>query len=338
MSNDSRNYGLDALKILLTLFICVLHTLKRGGILSSSTSVSFCIFWLIETFAFCAVDGYALISGYVSNCTKVNYKRIIHLWLIVFFYSFVITVVFSLFHIGPSLSLGSMVEHFFPILYCEFWYMTAYFPLFFFMPIINKTINSLNDKEAKYLFLSLIIIFSCFGTVQDNYLNGGYHFLWISILFVIGSLIKKLHLFEKIETSKMIIIYIICNIVSWLTKVITGSEDLISYISPTILLSAITLLIVFSRLKPNKHFVSFIVPLTTGVYLFQCNSIVWSLLDKRFVFVSEMNPLLGVFTVLILALVIFLSGGLVDFLRQKLYILLKIDSFSRVSSIRLIML
>jgi len=45
-----------------------------------------------------------------------------------------------------------------------------------------------------------------------------------------------------------------------------------------------------------------------------------------------MNPLLGVFTVLILALVIFLSGGLVDFLRQKLYILLKIDSFSQKTS------
>ena len=89
--NAMRNYGIDLYRIVLTFFICMLHVLGQGGILgvSEDGTALFGIVWLLETSAYCAVDGYGLISGYNAKEKGQNFTRIICLWFQVFFYSFV---------------------------------------------------------------------------------------------------------------------------------------------------------------------------------------------------------------------------------------------------------
>ena len=89
--NAKRNYGIELLRLVLMFMVCVLHTLGRGGILNESAggSVQYNVFWFLEILSFCAVNGFALISGYTASDRPRKYEKIVEMWIQVFFYSFV---------------------------------------------------------------------------------------------------------------------------------------------------------------------------------------------------------------------------------------------------------
>ena len=62
-----KNYGIDALRVLAMFMVTILHILTQGGILNASGRFTsqYEAGWLLQTMAFCAVNVYALISGYV---------------------------------------------------------------------------------------------------------------------------------------------------------------------------------------------------------------------------------------------------------------------------------
>ena len=74
--------------------------------------------------------------------------------------------------------------------------------------------------------------------------------------------------------------------------------------------------------------IKIIAPLTFGVYLFQNNRIIWNILKDLFVFVKNYNVIVIVILVFILALVIFIIGAIVDFLRIKLFKIMRINKIS----------
>ena len=68
MKNE-RNYGIDLLRIVLMYMVCILHTLGCGGVLAACTegTTPHKVFWLLEILSYCAVDAFALISGYTAT-------------------------------------------------------------------------------------------------------------------------------------------------------------------------------------------------------------------------------------------------------------------------------
>lgn len=328
MIKEMRNSGLDCFRILLTLFVCVIHVLGQGGILKSTSLLKCDIYWLINVFAYCAIDGYALLSGYASNSTKLNLKRIINLWFEIIFYSLVLSIIINAIQNNVAFNVKELTKCCMPILFNKYWYMTAYFPLFFLTPIINKGIEKIQIKDAKYLLAILIIMFSFLGTIRDNYVSDGYHFLWLLVLFVIGALLKKLNLFEKTSSKKLLCYYLLSIIISWIPLLLFDNKILISYISPTVLFACICLLTFFSRLNCNNKIVNLLYPLTTGVYLFQNNEIIWNILANRFIFVAEYSIFFGLISILFLSLFIFITGCVIDYIRIILYKILKIDALS----------
>lgn len=125
MENGKRNYGIDLLRLVLMFMICVLHTLGHGGILPAFPAGSFGynFYWLPETLCYCAVDAFALISGYTAReGKKQNYARITEMWLQVFFYSFVITALLTVFGINDTFSVKEMIKCALPVCFGKFWY------------------------------------------------------------------------------------------------------------------------------------------------------------------------------------------------------------------------
>lgn len=96
----NRNYGVDLLRIVSMIMIVVLHTLGHGKLLESVdvSSGKYWILWLMETMAYCAVNCYGLISGYVGYGKKFKLRNIIQLWIEVIFYSVSISIAFKLFY------------------------------------------------------------------------------------------------------------------------------------------------------------------------------------------------------------------------------------------------
>ena len=84
---NEKNYGIDALRILSMFMVTILHVLTQGGILNASGRFTsqYEVVWLLQTMAFCAVNVYALISGYVWVYAKYRYRNLMELWLQVFF-------------------------------------------------------------------------------------------------------------------------------------------------------------------------------------------------------------------------------------------------------------
>ena len=82
-TRKQRNYGIDLLRMIAMLMVVILHILGKGGVLQAAPplSIRYETAWLLETAAYCAVDCYALISGYVGFGTRCRYADLAALWL-----------------------------------------------------------------------------------------------------------------------------------------------------------------------------------------------------------------------------------------------------------------
>lgn len=326
-----RNLGIDLYRIVLTFMICVLHTLGQGGLLASNApgTLYFRIFWLLETAAYCAVDGYALISGYTAKEKDFDLKRISSLWIQVFFYSFIMSFVVSACGLKGDMSTKAIILSSFPASSEAYWYFSAYIPLIILEPFLVKGLKNIDDEGLKTLFVVIVVIFSLSGLVSDAYKTQvGYSFIWLTLLFILGYIIKRLGMFEKWSNKKLLLGSFITVFLSWGLMAINGNDKLISYISPTIVFDGIFLMVMFARFKPNAKFVKALAPLTFGIYLFQNNRIMWSTLKDLFLFVNDLNVFAIVPVVLLLGLAIFLAGTVVDFLRMQLFKVIKADKLA----------
>ena len=89
VNKAARNHGVDLLRIIAMIMIVGLHFLGQGGVLESVSTGTAQYFtaWCAEAFFMCAVNIYALISGFVGiNARRTKYSRLASLWLLVEFY------------------------------------------------------------------------------------------------------------------------------------------------------------------------------------------------------------------------------------------------------------
>ncbi len=173
---------------------------------------------------------------------------------------------------------------------------------------------------AKKSFIVLFVLFSAMGIFKDPFgMKQGYSAIWLMVLYCIGALAKKIKLFESRKSGTLILLWLACVFVTWWFHVFKGDKILTNYISPTVLMSGLIMVILFSRLNLKGNIIRKLSPLAFGIYLFQLNSIIWNnILKEAFVFVASKNIVTGVCYAFILAFMIFLGGIIVEFIRTKL--------------------
>ncbi len=315
-----RNHGIDFLRLVLMYMVCIMHTLGQGGVLDSfeKGTMGYNIFWLLEVICFCAVDGFAIISGYVASEKKPKYDKLINMWFQAFFYSFIITAIFFVVGVKPTWGLKDIIKSAFPVTFNKFWYFTSYFALFFAIPVINKFFFSIDKNTARKYLIVIAVLFSLMETLEGVFkTNGGFSVMWLIVLYCIGLLAKRAELFARQKTGVLIALWIACIIFTWGTLVLADAMLLISYVSPTILMSGLLMVIIFSRMPIKGKFVSKLSPLAFGIYLFQLNEVIWGTYIKNaLTFVGAKNIMLGTVCVLAGASVIFVCGLLVEALRS----------------------
>ena len=98
-----RNYGIELLRIVAMLAVCLLHILGQGGILAKTVkySLRYELVWFMEIAAYCAVNCYALISGYVGVGSKYKYSKLGYICLQALFH-IVWIFILSLFILPPK--------------------------------------------------------------------------------------------------------------------------------------------------------------------------------------------------------------------------------------------
>lgn len=273
---NKHHYGLDLLRIISMFMIVITHVLGKGGLRSSvegQADAYFITTWAIQVFVYGAVNCYALISGYVGLYSHYRYSKLLSVWVQVFFYTFGMTLVFAL--LGFPVSLTNWRQALFPIVSGNYWYMTAYFGLLIFMPMINSGLKAMSDRQLKRLVILMLTIFSLVPALMNNRvaefsLSKGFEMTWLIILYIIGAYLRRIDL-EVFKTRYLVMTYLLSLIATYVMKFMIGNIWY-WYVSPTLTLGAIALFILFAKMtiQPNSLLWSFILlvsPTTLGVYL-----------------------------------------------------------------------
>ena len=345
-----RNYGIDLLRILSMIMIVTYHILLHGGILSNSEPYSLhnSLAWLLEIAATCAVNMYALISGYVGYGRKHRTANIIYLYFQVIFYTVLTTGIFMI--LKPELVGAKMIiQAVFPFAYDDvYWYFSSYFCLFFFMPALNLMLDKFEKGTMQKLVIGLFIIYSILPTLFHSDFgktNKGYSSLWLAVLYLAGAYIKKYGVPFRYKKWKNLLGYAGCVVITWgvkigielaADKVLHTTKDgnlLGSYTSPTIVLCAVFLLLFFEKLECGKlltKWIQFFAPLSFGVYLFHEEPLIRkTFMAGRFSGYLTLNPVVMIIAVIGTALGIWLFASMIDKVRLMLFELLKIKQLSR---------
>ena len=334
----SRSYGIDLLKSVSMYMVVILHILGVGGILAASTPGSWAgaAAWYLETLNMCAVNCFGLVSGYVLCRGHYRRSRLLSLWLRVVLESFVITAVFAAFKAGSVLT-DDWLRVFTPVIHNVYWYFTAYFALFFFVPYINKMIAALSNKEKLSLSISIVLVFVFINdaTSADIYfLHGGYSFLWLLCLYLLGACMRSIEIRQNLNKYWFLAAYFICSSISFAAMKLLDSQAAIAYTSPFTLFSAMLLLLFFRRLEIRSpraiKFISMLARTSFGVYIIHTQRLIWIyFLTDRFVPYLKL-PIPAMLVVVILtAAAIYSVCTLGDWLAEKFFKLVHIERLER---------
>lgn len=348
--HSERNHGIELLRIFAMLLAAVLHILKKGGVITASEGnlAAYSTVWLLEAAAYCAVNCYALISGYVGYSDRpkpLRLARCIELWLQVVFYSVIITTVYCIAGVG-FVGVSDFADAFLPVTSKQYWYFTAYIGMFFFIPLLNALVRRLNRRALVSLCIMLIAVFSLYDTFASFWkkdplaLVGGHSPLWLGVLYISGAAMKKLRVPESMSSKKALLIYASAAVFTALFK-ITG-DRLLRFVpgslfvrdtSPTVLLCAAALLVAFARFKPCRKLTEFAVlfaPAAFGVYLLHVSPLVFEhVIGNRFAFIGRLPFPLLPFAVLASAGVILAVGLAADKVRILLFKALGVPKLCR---------
>lgn len=336
-----RNHGIDLLRIISMFMVVVLHVLGQGGILHHTSPLTFIgeLLWGIEIACYCAVNIFAIISGYVGLNAKHKYSNLIYLSLQLIFYAVLVTgaELIILLRTNSTISWVSILNHLIPSVQ-SLWYFSAYFCLFFFMPILNVIVNNTPRNILKTVGIFIFLIFCCYTQLTTRVINleDGYSFLWLAILYVVGGYMAKYKPLEHWSAIKSFFGYIACIALTILSRIIghiyIGRIGiLVSYTSPTIVFSSIFLVNMFSQLHLNAkviNVISTLSPLAFGVYLIHCQPFIFGKMTNLFAWVAAEPFYYAIFLVLGIALAIFIICVLIDWIRFLLFKICKIKNLS----------
>lgn len=341
-----RNYGIDLLRIVAMLMVTVLHVQGHGGVLEAA--IGGAVYWayLLEAAAYCAVNCYGLISGYVGAGQRWRPAAFLALWCQVAFYSVGLTALDGVLHPG-TVGAAELIRAAMPITFqgVDYWYFTAYAGVFFMMPLLNHILRTMPPRRLLGGCLVLVAGFSLLPTLlrQDVFvLREGYTALWLAVLYLVGGCCKQCGLLAGRKPRTLLLVYAGAVLLSWGQpfvrdflndrlplyaklgeRILEADANWLSYTSPTVLAAAVALLVLFAgmSLPPLLQKVTaFAAPLSFSVYLIQNHpAVLASLMKGRFAAYAALPGPLLIPAVVGTAAGIYLVCLLLDALRAALF-------------------
>lgn len=334
----TRKSNLELLRILAMFFIVLHHLIVHGmrnvGYLPYPFEI-ICLnkqipLILLNSFAVVSVNCYVLISGYFGIIpTK---KKLWNLFTLCVFYSVGHYLVYAF--LFDSFPLRPFISSLFPFSHNQgLWFVTCYIGLFFISPLLNASVGYLNGKkEIEWIMVlgGLAIITFYFGYLWGTELNyDGYNLVNFIFLYMIGRYLYVKNKFLKINNIYMIGTYIICTFITAslgvLFLIYKERADYLfywvwRYNSPFVILGAIALFLFFNSLKVCSKKVNYIAASTFSVYLIHENYHVKMILYNNVNdILSNMNIVIMMVCLVVLALFIFIGCLVIDFIRRYLF-------------------
>ena len=350
-------YQIDLLRILAVFYVLILHTLGHGGVVKPSMrgSHQYAVSCAMEIWAYCAVNIFALISGYVGFRGQdaqpdlrfgSRFKKYLRLWLEVAFYAIVPSLVIFIFLPG-TVSVRDILAACFPVTTGQYWYFSAYTGLFLLTPVLNAALNALDTAYLKRLVVIIVLVFSAYGSAMSRFsLGSGYSVIWLVLLYLCGGAVRKIRLqreqagaIEKQGSGKICLFCFAGIAVCWAAAFAWLMMDghfsffdntvertaMMSYTAFTVTAAALLHLILFANLrikKPAGKESLLGLLLRAGgkssfaVYLLNTQPAIWKLTADKFLFLSTAHTYTIVTVTLGFALVFLIAATAADQARR----------------------
>jgi surface polysaccharide O-acyltransferase-like enzyme len=335
-SNETaiRDSNFELLRIILISMIICLHYFKYGGALHTliPSDSNYCFAYGLESLFIIAVDCFILITGYYQINGKFKFKKIIDLWAQVIFYSITISSVFWFTGL-ESVNTSTILQAFFPVITGTYWFVTVYIVLYLFSPFINIAIQNINKKDHKKLILVSAVFFVILPSINFTYFTDdiGYSLYNFFFLYCVGAYIKKYD-FPVKNLTYFLFGYLVCSflVFSGVTfiRTFSGTPDYFftdpwNYNFIFVELGAFCLFMVFKNIRIQSPTINFIATSVFGTYLISNHPFVLGVLYSRILHCADYYySSLFVRHMLFSGLSVLVSCLIIDFFRQKLFLLL----------------
>ena len=266
----TRNYGIDLFKIFAMFMVTVYHVIGHGGVLRGveGKTFSYEAVTLLRILGCCAVNCFAMASGYVQVESQHRYRRLVPLHLRVLFYSVTITAGAYILSRG-AVGEGAVIRAFFPASFRSYWYYTAYFGLFFLIPFMNEAMHRLDRKSLRRMVVTLLILFTSVPYITRSpifSLEDGYSLLWLCTMYLLGAYLRKIDGISHISTKMAWALLALSLVAAWISRPIVAFAGIVfsgspgqntswfafSYLSPATVLRSVALLILFAKIQIRK--------------------------------------------------------------------------------------
>lgn len=338
-----RESNYELLRILCMLMIIAFHTFRYIPV-SDFTPWQTALFHAVRWYGLLGVNCYLLISSHFLIGRASSPGKILPLICQTAFYCLLALlgrIIYALATGKGNTLLQDILDSeldalFSPFWANRYWFVTAYLFLWLLLPVYNKLLTTLSEKQYQrfILLLTAFVFFylSIPQTTENTTVVGD--ILWVSYVFLLAGYLKLYrpqNLLKKHAGKLLLSLWLLFIITRQLMTYCVHNEHLYYLLYHTtgnsmrysffMLLMALCLFYLFQRFHLRSRLVNKISSCTFGVYLFHENKLfhVCELLavNLRRPFLQWI-PSLPLFMFLLVA-VQFLTGTLIDLLRQRLF-------------------
>lgn len=327
---QNRSSNFELLRIVSMLLVMVVHAnfSSIGAPMIEDWNVAPHITFVrhfVESLSIVCVDVFVLISGWFG--IRFSMDRLKEFVFQILFFSLGGFVFFMLTPPPHSLTIFN-IKNIFLFNTGDYWFIKAYLILYLLSPALNSFVSSATRRQFQVMLGSYLLFMFVYGWLEPasiQFTMNGTTALSFIGLYLIGRYVRQYpptfknrntYLFLYIGLS-LLLALISCVMMNYGLRVSLSSR-LYNYGNPLVILSSVSLLLYFSRLKFHSNIVNVIAASSLAVYLFHCNEYVfpyYRMLMKSLISGSNYGFILALFAIL----GIFILSVLIDRLRMLSY-------------------
>lgn len=308
-------------------------TVPVSDIINKGNPLSYSLFNVMAFGGKIGVFLFVLITGYFMIYSHISLKKIVKLWLPIFFWSVALALILGTYL--HNLTIGKLIRAIFPIIFSQYWFMSTYVFMYLLIPILNRAILSLNIKQEILLTLvGLAVIF------PSTHFYGSNVFSWLGAFcfaYAFGALIRKHDLLKKhwFQVIGQILLWgslLVDIIVAFgfsyvgfaLNKVNIAKHSgmLTNGVIIFCLFEAVGLFICIGskNIKYNK-FINTVAATTFGIYLIHDNNFARSFIWNDVFHMKRLfgQPAYVIFYALGICVIVFTICSLMEFIRRMIF-------------------